>query len=246
VTGKIEGSRCWASALGDCRGHLTREHYISRTLSPGPTVLFRGLPWCIDSIKEIGVGSATANILCTWHNGRLSEADSTAGMFRDSLVETRQRAAIIPKSRRETVTTRLSGALFGQWLIKTHCNFVTLNSKIIGLDFVRGAFGLASQRRLRFNFLCPTSSVLPVNDNHVAYLQFYAENGDSFFWCDFYGFQWVVTDFEWDAAKTEWLRSNDPRVYASDRHFEPLHDVTFKVPGVPGGGELFHALYLDW
>lgn len=237
---------CWAAALGDCKGKLTGEHYLSEVLIKGPSIQLRGFHWCEEEIREIGVGAATANILCARHNSRLSHADSAAGALKQALVSSRETARGLVKGQRAMRSTRLSGAHFGQWLTKTHCNYTTLGGRKPGHDFVLGAFGLPTSKVLHFTFLYPDDRPVPVNDNHVGYLQFYSDNGESFFWCDFYGLQWVVTCFPWDSARSQWLNAQNPQVYASAQHVECLNDITFQVPGGPERGHLELRLCFDW
>src|SRR5438128_1034101 len=70
---------CWAASLGDCSDKQSREHQISKGLFTSPTVTVQGFPWCMDAPITIGIGAATAKILCKHHNELLSDLDAAAG-----------------------------------------------------------------------------------------------------------------------------------------------------------------------
>ena len=80
---------CYAAQLGDCDGNsLSAEHYISRNVLQqiGDNVTFQGFPWA-EEPRSIGIGAATARILCARHNNALSPLDSAAGEFFRCLVD---------------------------------------------------------------------------------------------------------------------------------------------------------------
>lgn len=62
--------------MGGCSEKISREHLISRSLFPNPTVLVEGYDWCKES-RSIGIDSLTRKILCARHNSALSIADET-------------------------------------------------------------------------------------------------------------------------------------------------------------------------
>ena len=67
--------KCWAVSLGDCSDKISGEHILTAGMFPGDTVHVRGLSWCPDKPKEIGLASLVKNVLCTAHNSRLSPVD---------------------------------------------------------------------------------------------------------------------------------------------------------------------------
>lgn len=51
------------------------------------TVKVKGLRWCVDEFKTIGLASLVRNVLCTHHNSRLSGADAGAIQLRKALCD---------------------------------------------------------------------------------------------------------------------------------------------------------------
>ena len=50
--------------MGGCSSKQSGEHYVTKGLFEGDSLKVKGLPWCKFEEKTIGLGSATANILC--------------------------------------------------------------------------------------------------------------------------------------------------------------------------------------
>lgn len=77
--------RCFLEGYGPCRGPISREHFISKsilrhTAAGGSTAKIGGLRWQPPSIMQnIGIGSLQSKILCRGHNSELSLLDSSAG-----------------------------------------------------------------------------------------------------------------------------------------------------------------------
>jgi len=69
---------CWANALGDCAGGMTREHLISRGQFGDTSVTVQGYSWCQDEPRTVGIGGVAARILCAHHNNTSSPLDSAA------------------------------------------------------------------------------------------------------------------------------------------------------------------------
>jgi hypothetical protein len=118
---------CWALALGDCGGKLSREHTVSECLFRNGTVTVKGLEWCSDEPKTIGVDNLTRKILCQTHNSRLSELDSEAlkcfEAIRESARLNEQRARV----RRKSWTLKhfeVDIRLLERWLLKITINLV--------------------------------------------------------------------------------------------------------------------------
>ena len=78
---------CWASCLGDCSDKISGEHIITNGAFLTDAVKVKGLPWCVDEFKEIGLASLVKKVLCTNHNSRLSEADAGAIQLRKALCD---------------------------------------------------------------------------------------------------------------------------------------------------------------
>jgi len=75
---------CWAKSLGDCKGPITKEHPISRTVIPGK-VRVQGFSWCKNQPKEVGISSLASHMLCKKHNNDLSDFDNEIGHFVDEI-----------------------------------------------------------------------------------------------------------------------------------------------------------------
>lgn len=172
---------CWATCLGDCDGPLTREHLVSaNVLGPGP-IKIRGLPWCREEFREIGVGSLTRNMLCESHNHRLSPLDQAGGQaWREFSIFTvsARRALTMPPTARTTGRNyqKVNGAMLERWLLKTLVNLIVSSGEPRGdawippQDWVDIIFG-----RMRFPERCglyfeKAEHTLPHTDDYLALL----------------------------------------------------------------------------
>jgi hypothetical protein len=79
----IQQRKCWAAHVGGCSEKISREHLISRSLFPNPTVLVEGFDWC-EKPRKVGIDTLTRKILCTHHNSALSTADEVIARFNDT------------------------------------------------------------------------------------------------------------------------------------------------------------------
>jgi hypothetical protein len=77
--------QCWAQCLGDCSEKISAEHVVTAGTFTETSVRVKGLPWCLDEFKTIGLESLVRNVLCTHHNSRLSAVDEAAIRLRDAL-----------------------------------------------------------------------------------------------------------------------------------------------------------------
>lgn len=107
---------CWASILGDCSGPISREHYISNSIFDGEAVTAFGLSWCKSSPVELGLGSATAKVLCRHHNHSLSPFDAEASRLSRFLSEHVQDRPL------ESAELRVNGHNLEKWALKTFVN----------------------------------------------------------------------------------------------------------------------------
>jgi hypothetical protein len=152
-------ARCWATSLGDCEGKISREHLVSQALFPEGNVTVRGLHWCRDGTKTVGLASLTGKILCRKHNSELSELDSTVKQAFETLDSSLHLFQLRSKlkSRRWTIQTlTIDGALLERWFLKTLINLSYGGSWVIGEgshpagmpndELVRIAFGRAAFR----------------------------------------------------------------------------------------------------
>jgi hypothetical protein len=80
--------RCYAAHLGNCKGGVSREHYISESVLEiaGRDVQVSGFPWQeANKPMQIGIGSLTSKILCEHHNSQLSPLDGSGRDFLQAL-----------------------------------------------------------------------------------------------------------------------------------------------------------------
>ncbi len=143
---------CYASALGDCAGVITGEHYISRGVldlisyndsNPGIAVL-NGPRW---QNKAIAIDSLVANILCEHHNGLLSPLDSTAKQMFEAVQHVRSRAV-----SGLHIAISKDGHYFERWLLKMLCGVMAsgnsfrddrrLTKQPPSITFLRVLFGM--------------------------------------------------------------------------------------------------------
>jgi hypothetical protein len=78
---------CWAKCLGDCSDKISGEHVITKGVFLTDSVKVKGLPWCLNDFKDIGLSSLVKNVLCAEHNSRLSEADDGAIQLRKAICD---------------------------------------------------------------------------------------------------------------------------------------------------------------
>ena len=127
--------RCWAKALGDCEGKISREHLVSGCFFPEGGVTVRGFSWCLDE-KTVGLGSLTGRILCRRHNSKLSDLDSAIM----STLANLEKSVRLFEARRKLLSRRwtvaqfaVDGLLLERWFLKTFINMsVVDNNRIIG------------------------------------------------------------------------------------------------------------------
>jgi len=101
---------------------------VSESFFSGSTVEIRGLPWCKDEPRRIGLASAKSKILCKSHNTALSDLDAEIGRFMDHTREigriAYERRGIPRKAIFATIRRRVSALLLERWLVKTLVNLL--------------------------------------------------------------------------------------------------------------------------
>lgn len=113
--------KCWASGLGNCKGGITREHYISKILFPNGTVTLGGFGWLNGNEKTLPIATASANILCAHHNNTLSGIDSSIGDFNQRLIDIQMQQAVFKTLTPISLPIRrypIDGNLLEKWLAK--------------------------------------------------------------------------------------------------------------------------------
>lgn len=112
--------QCRARSLGDCGGHLTKEHYISGALFAGASVEVRGAPWAPTETVTIPSQGFSRNMLCRKHNNQLSDVDA-AGVYALNALEAVD-VVIDPRGSWDRFEAPLAGRLWERWCIKTCIN----------------------------------------------------------------------------------------------------------------------------
>ena len=146
--------RCWADILGGCSERYSTEHYVGRgALFGSEKVKTQGLHPDLDE-RSVFVTDLRAHILCQTHNNNLSEADQEAINLRNALEQLfrkQDKEDLLKENGLWTPTQHnVSGSLFGRWLCKLHCNYVTFNDVDPPEYYVRHAFGERTDPILRF------------------------------------------------------------------------------------------------
>ena len=122
---------CWAAALGDCSGALSKEHLVSRAVlelvAPDNILTVGGFRWCEGKDCKISVGTAVARVLCETHNSRLSPSDAEGLVLFQAIREISRlngvRAGLNP-TRWRIHRFEVGGVQFERWLLKTAINFI--------------------------------------------------------------------------------------------------------------------------
>jgi len=148
--------RCWASGLDSCSEKISREHTVSASLFIGDIIRVQGFSWCKNEVKEIGLGSLTAKILCKKHNESLAIVDeggsAAFNIFREMRRLANVREKIKPRNW-NVVRYSIDGVLLERWFLKTLINVAFDGEYPIGENSLPGrpteelvkiAFGVSS------------------------------------------------------------------------------------------------------
>jgi hypothetical protein len=129
-------SGCWAAALGDCAGKISREHIVTRAISLDNEITVSGLDWCKEP-KKVGLASLTAKVLCVAHNSALSELDSEAVRFVEAMRESFRLLTVrvgLKNRRWRRIKFPVDGPRLERWHLKTLINVTFDRGSPIGLD----------------------------------------------------------------------------------------------------------------
>ena len=117
----MTGRECYAKALGNCKGKLTDEHYVSEHVlsqfEVGGELNVAGLPFAhLLGGRSVSASSLTARILCEKHNNDLSPVDTVWGKF---LMEffTAHNALLDGTLTTDSVLS-IDGTLLERWMLK--------------------------------------------------------------------------------------------------------------------------------
>lgn len=123
---------CWAASLGDCSDKISSEHIITDGTFLADAVKVKGLPWCLDGFKMVGLATLVKNVLCTDHNSRLSGADIGAIQLRKTLCEIADLSESRKRMRSQGWPIRrfsVNGLALERWCLKTLIT-IAFNGKI--------------------------------------------------------------------------------------------------------------------
>lgn len=136
--------KCWANQLGNCSDKISREHIVSRGIiacNKDMKIPIRGLSWCKNESKVVGINALVKKCLCTTHNNMLSEIDKEGIRFWNILNyiyeqyfwEGIDRQSINTCSQKTELTTQtFSGNLLERWFLKTLINFYCDSEQQVG------------------------------------------------------------------------------------------------------------------
>jgi hypothetical protein len=113
---------CWAGCLGDCSEKISGEHVITDGVFPADEVKVKGLPWCLDEFKTIGLASFVKKVLCVEHNSRLSEADNAAIGLRKAICDSAslsEARKLMPPQDWRVDKFSVNGFGLERWCLKT-------------------------------------------------------------------------------------------------------------------------------
>jgi hypothetical protein len=126
---------CWAACLGNCSKKISREHIITAGLFVDDELKVKGLPWCLDDFKVIGISGLVKKALCTHHNSLLSDVDDAAihsfKTLRDAISLTDARKLLKPQAW-EVKYSSLDGSRLERRFLKTMLNSAFGEKFLIG------------------------------------------------------------------------------------------------------------------
>lgn len=114
--------KCFASILGNCKGDITKEHYVSRNLLTqlGQDITVSGFRWLNQGeSRVVGISSLTAKILCKRHNAELSKIDDKIGIFFSTL-----RKFTTNFNGSKSAIQVFNGGNIELWALKVVCGFI--------------------------------------------------------------------------------------------------------------------------
>lgn len=122
---EVGAPKCYAQLLGACSPRISREHIFTESvMGKGGAIGLRGFSGVPDD-TFVGLSSATAKILCTDHNSRLSLLDSEAKKLSDAL-------DCFHAASAGTWQLTLEGPLFERWLLKVSMGYLAAGHTSLG------------------------------------------------------------------------------------------------------------------
>ncbi len=113
--------KCYAASLGDCRGKMSREHYISDCMLPDNLTFHGGVKF---AGRPIPKASAVAKILCESHNSKLTLFDEEACALLNAMNYPDKYESLSQEQRNNhgVINFEIDGDKFEKWLMKTTIN----------------------------------------------------------------------------------------------------------------------------
>ncbi len=153
----FKNQKCYARSLKNCSPTISREHYISQgileRISDGNIIGVSGIPGIpAGQMKQIGVESLAAKVLCEKHNSELSSLDNTGIKFFDTLDEINREISDLGQSGVGCDKT-ICGLDMERWMLKVTLGSVAariahrgeLTGTMLTMDYwVSVLFGLES------------------------------------------------------------------------------------------------------
>lgn len=115
-------NKCYANSLGDCKGPMSNEHYISECMLPDEIEFCGGVKF---AGKKLSKKIVVAKILCQKHNSSLADFDAVGGL----LLEALETITCDDKSKQEPKSFEINGDYIEKWLLKTSINHLHQNDK---------------------------------------------------------------------------------------------------------------------
>lgn len=247
---------CWAEVLGDCSEKLTREHIITEGVFLSPEVKVKGLAWCLDDFKVIGLTNLVRKNLCSFHNSSLSDTDIAAIDLRRAICDSLQlsdiRSNAAPQDwaiaefsidgrrlERWFLKTLLSDAFGGQFLISS----TGVRPGEIPAPLVRAAFGHQplGERRAGMYLMGAPGPAVEVREG-VTFTTFTGKSGrleGARFW--FWGLRFVlVLDEVGLIAPFEFIDPDSGHVLKDSTIYRPCN------LGVAVHGRHSHTIKFNW
>ncbi len=122
-------NKCFANVTAKCSTKISGEHIISgnilRVFEHDKTVKLTGLPWIEKhTFNLLSRKSLVANILCEYHNRKLSPFDSEVGKLIRCIKEF---DADFNNPSPKSEERRFKGEYLEKWMLKTICGFIASN-----------------------------------------------------------------------------------------------------------------------
>lgn len=123
--------RCYATQLGNCKGGITKEHYVSRSVLEiaGREIQITGFPWQQhNESANVGINSLVSKVLCRHHNSELSHLDASGREFLRALKTSFDSA--VSKDEFTHEVFNVAGDKIELWLLKILCGVLAVSKNV--------------------------------------------------------------------------------------------------------------------